>query len=138
MGPKGGDELNLIAAGKNYGWPVASNGSHYDGRPIPDHRAGDGFEAPKEWWTGVSPGGLLIYAGDKFAGWKGDALIPALSGEALLRVDLDGAVATKAGQWPMKARIRAVDEGPDGSVFLLEDGEDGSQGRLLRLEPRKS
>ena len=133
MGPKGGDELNLIVAGKNYGWPLASNGSHYDGREIPDHRAGDGFEAPKAWWSGISPGGLLIYSGDKYAAWKGDALIPALSGEALLRVDLNGDTATKADQWPMDARIRAVDEGPDGSVYLIEDA-----GRLVRLDPARS
>ena len=133
MGPKGGDELNLVVAGKNYGWPLASNGSHYDGREIPDHRAGDGFEAPKAWWSGISPGGLLIYSGDKYAAWKGDALIPALSGEALLRVDLNGDTATKADQWPMDARIRAVDEGPDGSVYLIEDA-----GRLVRLDPARS
>jgi len=133
MGPKGGDELNLLVAGKNYGWPVASNGSHYDGREIPDHRAGDGYEAPKAFWTpSISPGGLLIYAGDRFAGWKGDALVAALSGEALIRVDIDGVRATKAEQWPMDARIRAVDEGPNGSVYLIED-----EGRLVRLDPLK-
>ncbi len=131
MGPKGGDEINLIVAGKNYGWPVASGGSHYDGREIPDHRAGDGFEAPKvNWNPSISPGGLLIYSGDRFPGWKGDALVPALSGEALIRVDINGDRATKADQWAMDARIRAVDEGPDGSVYLLED-----KGRLLRLDP---
>ena len=133
MGPKGGDEVNLIVAGKNYGWPLASNGSHYDGRDIPDHKAGDGFEPPKVWWNpSISPGGLMIYTGDKFPGWKGDALVPALSGEALIRVDIDGDKATKAEQWPMDARIRAVVQGPDGSVYLLED-----EGRLLRLDPVK-
>ena len=82
MGPQGGDELNLIVAGKNYGWPEASNGSHYGGGAIPDHRAGDGFEPPKVWWTpSISPGGLLIYTGDKFPAWKGDALVPALVGQ---------------------------------------------------------
>ena len=131
MGPQGGDELNLIEAGRNYGWPRASNGSHYGGADIPDHRPGDGFQPPKAWWNpSISPAGLLIYQGDRFPAWKGDALIPALSGEALIRVDLDGASARKAGQWPMGARIRSVDQGPDGSVYLLEDG-----GRLLRLDP---
>lgn len=131
MGPKGGDELNLIVAGKNYGWPRASNGSHYDGREIPDHRPRDGFEAPKAWWNpSISPGGLIIYSGDKFPAWKGDALIPALSGEALIRVDINGDTARKADQWPMNARIRAVEQGPEGSVYLLED-----EGRLLRLDP---
>ena len=131
MGPKGGDELNLIVAGKNYGWPKASNGSHYDGRDIPDHKPGDGFEPPKFWWNpSVSPAGLLIYSGDRFPAWKGDALIPALSGEALIRVDINGERATKAEQWPMNARIRAVDQGPEGRIFVIED-----KGRLVRLDP---
>jgi glucose/arabinose dehydrogenase len=133
MGPEGGDELNLIVRGRNYGWPVASNGSHYDGRAIPDHRAGDGFESPKVFWSqSISPGGLLIYSGNRFAGWKGDALVPALSGEALIRIDINGERATKANQWPMNARIRAVDQGPDGSVYLIED-----RGRLVRLDPAR-
>ncbi|MEO6581573.1 MAG: PQQ-dependent sugar dehydrogenase [Sphingomicrobium sp.] len=132
MGPKGGDEVNLIQPGKNYGWPKASNGSNYDGSDIPDHRPGDGFEAPKLWWTpSISPGGLLIYTGDLFPQWKGDALIGALSGEAFIRVDITGDKARKADHWPMGARIRAVDQGPRGEVYLLEDG-----GRLLRLEPK--
>jgi glucose/arabinose dehydrogenase len=135
MGPQGGDEINLILPGRNYGWPRASNGSHYGGGAIPDHRAGDGFEAPKVWWTpSISPGALMIYTGDKFPQWKGDALVGALSGEALIRVDIDGDQARKADHWPMNARIRAIDQGPDGSVFLLEDGESG--GRLLRLDPK--
>jgi glucose/arabinose dehydrogenase len=133
MGPRGGDELNLIQPGRNYGWPRASNGSHYDGRDIPDHKPGDGFEPPKVWWNpSISPGGLLIYTGDKFPAWKGDALIPALSGEALIRVDIDGDKARKADQWDMDERIRAVDQGPGGSVYLIED-----EGRLLRLDPVK-
>lgn len=135
MGPQGGDEINLILPGRNYGWPRASNGSHYGGGPIPDHKPRDGFEAPKVWWTpSISPGALLIYNGDKFPQWKGDALVGALSGEALIRVDIDGDQARKADNWPMNARIRAIDEGPDGSVYLLQDGESG--GRLLRLDPR--
>lgn len=134
MGPQGGDEVNLILPGRNYGWPRASNGSHYGGGNIPDHAAGDGFEAPKVWWTpSISPGALLIYNGAKFPQWKGDALVGALSGEALIRVDIDGDRAMKAEQWPMDARIRAIDEGPDGSIYLLQDGNSG--GRLLRLDP---
>jgi glucose/arabinose dehydrogenase len=135
MGPKGGDEINLILPGRNYGWPRVSNGSQYDGGAIPDHRPGDGYEAPKVWWNpSVSPGSLMIYTGDKFPQWKGDALVGALSGEALIRVDIDGDKARKAEQWPMGKRIRAVDQGPDGSLYLLEDGESG--GRLLRLDPK--
>lgn len=134
MGPRGGDELNLILPGRNYGWPAASYGSHYDGRDIPDDHKGRGFEEPKVWWNpSVSPGALLIYSGDLFPQWKGDALIGALSGEAFIRVDIDGDRARKADQWPMGARIRAVDQGPRGEVYLLQDGPSG--GRLLRLEP---
>jgi glucose/arabinose dehydrogenase len=135
MGPQGGDEVNLILPGRNYGWPRVSNGSHYGGGDIPDHKSGDGYEAPKAWWTpSISPGALMIYSGDKFPQWKGDALVGALSGEAFIRIDVDGDKARKAEQWPMGARIRAVDQGPDGAVFLLEDGESG--GRLLRLDPK--
>lgn len=132
MGPEGGDEINLIVEGRNYGWPRVSNGSHYGGDPIPDHKPGDGYEAPKVWWTpSVSPGSLMIYTGDKFPQWKGDALIGALSGKAFIRIDIDGDKARKADQWPMGERIRAVDQGPDGAVYLLED-----KGRLLRLDPK--
>ncbi len=131
MGPQGGDEINLIVAGRNYGWPRVSNGSHYGGGEIPDHKPGDGYEAPKVWWTpSISPGALMIYTGDKFPDWKGDALVGALSGKAFIRVDIDGDKARKADNWPMGERIRAVDQGPDGSVYLIEDG-----GRLLRLDP---
>ncbi len=131
MGPQGGDELNLILPGRNYGWPLASYGSHYGGANIPDDHRGRRFEEPKVWWNpSVSPGGLLIYSGDLFPGWKGDALVPALSGEVLIRVDIDGDKARKADHWPMGARIRAVDQGPRGEIYLLED-----EGRLLRLEP---
>ena len=136
MGPKGGDELNLIVQGRNYGWPRASYGSHYEGAAIPDDHKGQGFEEPKVWWTpSISPGGLLIYTGDLFTKWKGDALIPALSGQALIRVDLDGDKARKADQWSMGKRIRAVDQGPRGELYLLIDEKSG--GGLVRLTPRR-
>lgn len=137
MGPKGGDEVNLIQPGRNYGWPNASNGSHYDGRDIPDHKPGDGYEPPKVWWNPViSPGGLMIYSGKMFPQWRGDAFIGGLSSEALVRVDLDGTTATKGDQWPMGARIREAAEAPDGAIWVIEDGGK-SQGRLLRLTPRR-
>ena len=135
MGPKGGDEVNLIQPGRNYGWPNASNGSHYDGRDIPDHRPDDGYEAPKVWWNPViSPGGLMIYSGAMFPQWRGDAFIGGLSSKALVRVDLDGTDARKGDQWDMGARIREVEQGPDGAIWVLEDGGE-SQGRLLKLTP---
>ena len=133
MGPQGGDELNLILPGKNYGWPLVSNGENYNDVPIADSGTRPQFEAPKVFWDpSISPGGLLIYSGDLFSDWKGDAIIPALSGEALIRVDIEGDKATKAKQWPMKARIRSVVQGPSGEIYLLEDGKGG---RLLRLDP---
>ena len=140
MGPEGGDEVNLVLPGRNYGYPKVSNGRNY-GAPtddIPDHKADDGFEAPKVFWTPViSPAGLMIYSGDRFPQWKGDAFIGGLSSKALVRVDLDGTTARKGGQWDMGARIREVEQGPDGAIWVLEDGGRGSQGRLLRLDPAR-
>ncbi len=131
MGPKGGDEVNLILPGLNYGWPNASNGSHYDDRDIPDHRPGDGYEPPKLWWNPViSPGGLMVYSGRMFPQWKGDLFIGGLSSEALVRVDVDGTNARKGDQWSMGTRIREIEEGPDGAIWLLSDG---SGGKLLKL-----
>ena len=135
MGPRGGDEVNLILPGRNYGWPRASYGSHYGGEDIPDDHAGQRFEEPKVWWNpSVSPAGLIIYTGELFPQWKGDALIPALSGEAFIRVDIDSDKASTADQWAMNARIRAVDQGPRGEVYLLQDGNGA---KLLRLEPAR-
>ncbi|PAX07130.1 PQQ-dependent sugar dehydrogenase [Sphingomonas lenta] len=136
MGPKGGDEVNLILPGRNYGYPIVSDGDHYDGRPIPDHDTRPEFEKYKVNWTPViSPGGLMIYSGNLFPQWRGDAFIGGLWSQALVRVDLNGTNAAKGGQWDMGARIREVEEGPDGAIYVLEDGGRGSQGRLLRLTP---
>jgi glucose/arabinose dehydrogenase len=138
MGPKGGDEFNLIERGRNYGYPIVSNGSHYDGRDIPDHPTRPEFRAPLiSWNPSVSPAGLMIYSGRLFRQWRGDAFMGALSGEALLRIDLDGTSAREADRWPMAARIREVEEGPDGAIYILEDSRGGTGGRLLRLTPAR-
>ncbi|GAA4013876.1 PQQ-dependent sugar dehydrogenase [Sphingomonas swuensis] len=130
MGPQGGDEVNLILPGKNYGWPNVSNGSDYGGGDIPDHPTRPEYEQPKVWWNpSISPAGLIVYTGNLFPQWKGDLLLGALSGESLIRVDVNGDQAKKAERWPMK-RIREVEQGPGGEIYLLEDN-----GRLLRLTP---
>lgn len=136
MGPQGGDEINLVEQGRNYGWPLVSNGSHYGGEEIPDHPTRPEFAAPKVWWNpSISPAGMIVYSGDLFPQWKGDILLGALSGQALIRADVDGADARKGDQWDMGARIREVEQGPRGEVYLLEDGPGG---RLLRLEPAQT
>ena len=135
MGPEGGDEMNLVLRGKNYGYPIVSNGDHYDGKDIPDHPTRPEFEAPKAWWTPViSPGDMIFYSGSQFPQWQGDALIAGLSSKALIRVDIDGDKAREAERWDMGQRIREVEQGADGSVWLLEDAPGG---RLLKLTPAR-
>ena len=134
MGPRGGDELNLVIRGRNYGYPIVSNGRHYSGLNIPDHDTRPDFEAPKTWWTPViSPAGLMFYSGELFADWLGNALIPGLSSQALVRVAVDGDSAREIERYEMDQRIRAAVQGPAGAIWLLEDG---SRGRLLKLTPR--
>ena len=137
MGPKGGDEFNLVERGKNYGYPIVSNGNHYDGRDIPDHATRPEFEAPKITWNPViSPGGLIIYSGSAFPDWKGNAFVAGLSSEALVRVQLDGDQAREAERFDMDERLREVEQGPDGNLWLLEDGKGNAGGRLLKLSPK--
>jgi len=136
MGPQGGDEVNLILPGRNYGYPIVSDGDHYDGRSIPDHATRPEFERPKVSWNPViSPGGLMVYSGKLWPQWTGDLFIGGLSSQALIRVDVDGTNARKGDQWPMGERIREPEEGPDGAIWLLEDGRRGGKGRLLKLTP---
>jgi len=136
MGPEGGDELNRVVRGGNYGYPVVSNGDHYDGREIPDHDTDDSFLKPAIWWTPVvSPGNMIVYKGDRF-GWRGNALIAGMSARAIVRVELDGDEAREVERYDMGARIRGVFEAADGSLYVLEDERADSKGRLLRLMPK--
>lgn len=137
MGPAGGDELNLVRRGANYGYPVVSNGDHYDGREIPDHDTHPRFEKPATWWTPViSPGDMIVYRGSLFSDWRGDALAAGLSAQAIVRIDLDGDSAREAGRYEMGARIRSIDEASDGTLWVLEDDRGESAGRLLKLTPK--
>lgn len=134
MGPAHGDELNLVIRGANYGYPLVSNGDHYDGRKIPDHSTRPDLEAPKEYWVpSIAPGSLLIYSGNLFPEWRGSALIGGLVSQSLIRVAFDGTSAHEAQRFAMDTRIRAVEQGPDGAVWLLEDGDGG---RLIKLTPK--
>ena len=134
MGPRGGDELNLVRRGANYGYPIVSNGDHYDGRDIPDHDTRPEFEAPVVFWNPViSPSSLLVYSGPEFPDWQGDAFIGGLSSQALVRIEFDGETAREAQRFNMERRIRAVEQGPDGAIWLLEGGRRGGNGYLLKL-----
>jgi glucose/arabinose dehydrogenase len=139
MGPQGGDELNLVERGANYGYPIVSNGDHYDGRPIPDHPTRPEFNAPAVFWNPViSPSSLLFYSGSEFPQWRDDAFIGGLSSQSIVRIDFEGTNAREAERFAMGMRIRAVEQGPDGAIWVLEDGREGrgGQGRMFRLTAR--
>lgn len=137
MGPLGGDELNRIEKGANYGWPVVSWGINYNGVDIPDPgESSDYTDAVHHWSPVRSPSGMIVYTGDLFPAWKGDILFGALSAGGLERVDLDGAAVAGTTFIPFNTRIREVEQGPDGAIYLLTNGqgEEGG-GALWRLEP---
>ncbi|MCP5475758.1 MAG: PQQ-dependent sugar dehydrogenase [Rhodanobacteraceae bacterium] len=134
MGPKGGDELNRVVRGANYGYPIVSNGDHYDGRDIPDHDTRPEFSAPAISWTPViSPGDVIFYTGNQFPAWNGNALAAGLSSKSLVRIQIDGESAREVERFDMGQRIREVEQGPDGAIYLLEDG---ANARLLKLTPK--
>ena len=133
-GPAGGDELNLVKRGANYGWPTRSNGNNYNGSDIPDHTADDGFAKPAIGWTPViAPGDMIIYSGKMFRGWEGDALIAGLKSQALVRVSLNGEDATETARYQIGGRLRSVEEGPDGAIWVAEDGNGG---RVLKISAK--
>lgn len=136
MGPKGGDELNRIERGMNYGYPIVSNGNHYDDTVIPDHATRPEFQAPVITWNPViSPAGLMFYDADLFSAWKGNAFIGGLSSKSLVRIAFDGELASEVQRFDMQRRIREVEQGPDGAIWLLEDGTRDGGGWLLKLTP---
>lgn len=138
MGPAGGDELNLVVRGGNYGYPIVSNGDHYDGREIPDHDTRPEFIEPAVWWTPViSPGDLMVYSGELFGDWHGDLIAAGLSSQGLVRIEIRGDEAREAERYPLGARIRSVAQGPEGALWVLEDERRSSQGRLLKLTPSR-
>lgn len=134
-GARGGDEINIVASGANYGWPAVTYGINYNGSPISDATEGEGFEEPVWYWNpSIAPSGMAFYEGDAFPGWQGDVFVGALAGSMLVRYEVDGdrvigeeQLLTEAGH-----RIRDVQTGPDGMIYILTDDLDG---QVLRLEP---
>ncbi|WP_180101422.1 PQQ-dependent sugar dehydrogenase [Acinetobacter sp. YH12151] len=131
MGPKGGDELNKIVKAKNYGYPLVSNGDHYDGKPIPDHNTRPEFEAPVLDWTPViSPSDLMFYTANVFPKWKNKAITTGLSSKAIVIVDTRPSTAKEVQRLDMKERIRGVAQAQDGTLWVIEDG---SRAGLLKM-----
>jgi glucose/arabinose dehydrogenase len=135
-GPQGGDELNLIEAGKNYGWPVVTLGREYSGEIISAQPAKEGIEQPVVFWS-PSPGlsGMVIYSGDKFAGWKNQFFLGALAGLGVWRVGINekgGLAGRELLLNSLRQRIRDVRQGPDGFLYLVVDANPGG---ILRVEP---
>ncbi|HSR73150.1 MAG TPA: PQQ-dependent sugar dehydrogenase, partial [Kiloniellales bacterium] len=134
-GPRGGDELNLIVPGVNYGWPVITYGISYAGFPIGEGTSKPGMAQPVRYWVpSISPSGMTFYSGSVFPEWRGDLFIGALSGRLLARLEMDGAEVVHEERLltDLGERIREVRQGPDGRLYLLTDA---GNGRLLRLDP---
>lgn len=140
MGPLGGDELNLVERGLNYGWPLVSDGDHYQRPEVPTsvtaisgHGTSKEFEPPIRSWTPViSPSGAAFYTGNLFPQWRGSVLIGGLSSQAIIRLVLDDKKVALEERIDMKSRIRDVLPAPDGTILLLVDAKDGG---LFRLSP---
>ncbi len=134
-GPKGGDEINLLVPGANYGWPVITYGRSYSGLPIGEGTAKPDMAQPIRYWVpSISPSGMAFYTGVDFPSWRGNLFLGALSGRALVRLELDGAKVVHEERLleDFGKRIRDVRQGPDGRLYLLTDA---SNGALLRLDP---
>ena len=135
MGPLGGDELNLIQKGANYGWPVVSWGKNYDGSEIPDPPTHPEFtDAVKQWTPVISPNGMVFYDGSVFPEWQGSAFVGSLSRQALMRLTIMGDQVVGEEQLDLNARIRDVEVGPDGLLYVLTDADDGHVWRIAPLD----
>ena len=133
-GPRGGDELNLIAPGKNYGWPLVSYGRNYNGVPIPHPDTRPDLTKPVIYWVPViAPGNLMFYKGAMFPQWNGSAFASGLASEALIRITFDGKGGAQATErWDMGRRVRDVEVAPDGALWMVEDANPGG---VFRLTP---
>lgn len=133
FGPKGGDELNLIEKGRNYGWPLVNEGVNYDDSPIPLHATRPEFvRFIKSWTPVISPGSLMFYSGAMFPQWRGNALISGLSSQAIIRLTIEGNAVTGEEVIPMGRRIRNLAQARDGSLMVLSESPNAE---LLRLSP---
>jgi len=135
-GPKGGDELNRDLPGLNYGWPKVSYGTEYSGARISDSGTAPGIEPPVFYWVpSIATSGLLFYTGDRFPQWRGSAFVGSLKFKLVARLEFDGDRVTREErllEGSINERVRDVEQGPDGLIYLLTDEE---KGRLLRIEP---
>ncbi len=133
FGPKGGDELNLVQKGRNYGWPLVNEGVNYDDSPIPRHATRPEFvRFIKSWTPVISPGSLMFYDGVQFPQWRGNALLAGLSSQAIIRLTIAGDKVTDEEVIPMGRRIRNLAQAPDGSLLALSESPNAE---LLRLSP---
>jgi aldose sugar dehydrogenase len=134
-GARGGDELNQPEAGKNYGWPVITYGRDYSGSKIGEGVAKAGMEQPVYYWDPIiAPSGLVFYTGDAFPAWKGNALIGGLASESLIRLTFANGRVSSEERYEMDERIRDVQQGADGSIYLITDS---GSGRILRVRPAR-
>lgn len=136
-GPRGGDEINIPEAGKNYGWPVIGYGIDYSGARIHEATTKAGMEQPVKYWVpSIAPSGMAFYSGRLMPAWKGNIFVGALAGQMLVRLEVDGDKVVNEERLleGMRERIRDVREGPDGALYLATDNR---QGRILRVAPRK-
>jgi glucose/arabinose dehydrogenase len=136
-GPRGGDEINIVAKGKNYGWPVIGYGIDYNGAKIHESTQKAGMEQPIKYWVpSIAPSGMAFYTANLIPKWKGSLFVGALAGKILVRLSLDGEKVTGEERLleNLGERIRDVRQGPDGALYLLTDA---SNGRILRIAPAK-